>query len=319
MENYKIHIYEMFMRDGLQSLNKTYSIEDKICFIDLLYNANFRNIEFGSTTNPKLLLQMDNSYQLWDYIKKTYIYDDTCNEHHTKSSVKTNFTMLVTNQANLQKCIKSNIKSFGLLSSLSDQFGIKNLNKNSDDSFQEMFFQLKIIYENRRNNDYHTRIYLSCFFGTIEETFDDTYEKKCIYYLNKIMNFIKIYKLEPENIDIVLCDTYGVLDDKNLDLILQNINSYEPDIIKYISLHLHCNTDFYNLINSGLKNNISKFDSSILNVGGCPFSGKNIHNINTYELVKYLEEAKYKTSLDYKKIKELEEKIKEILQLFCQT
>jgi isopropylmalate/homocitrate/citramalate synthase len=65
-----IQIYEMFMRDGLQSLDKIYSLEDKKFFIDCLIKCNIKNIEFGSTTNPKLLYQMKDFYKLWNYLNE---------------------------------------------------------------------------------------------------------------------------------------------------------------------------------------------------------------------------------------------------------
>jgi hypothetical protein len=44
-----IYIYEMFMRDGLQSLEKVYPLEKKIYFINNLMRCNIKNIEFTFT------------------------------------------------------------------------------------------------------------------------------------------------------------------------------------------------------------------------------------------------------------------------------
>jgi len=114
------------MRDGLQSLPKVYTLDNKKNFIDNLIKCNITNIEFGSTTSPKLLPQMDDSYKMWNYLEEL------------KLNNKYNLTMLISNNKGLKESIKLNIKSFGLLCSVSDSFGKNNLKKNADKSFEDM-------------------------------------------------------------------------------------------------------------------------------------------------------------------------------------
>jgi hydroxymethylglutaryl-CoA lyase len=304
----KIHIYEMFMRDGLQSLSKVYTFENKKNFIDNLIKCNINNIEFGSTTNPKLLPQMDNSYKLWNYLEEL------------KLNNKYNLTMLISNNDELKKSMNSNIKSFGLLCSVSDSFGFSNLKKNSDKSFEDMMeqYSISILNENRnRNNkDIHIRFYLSCSFGTYLEDIDAEYTIRLKKYIVKIYNTIIYDKLTYENVDIVLCDTMGMLTTEILNRVLYEIieNSDLEDIEKYISLHLHTTNQFHSFIDTSLIYNINKFDSSVLNIGGCPFSGKKNHgNINTLELVKYLEENNYDTGINFEMLEYVEKDMLKIL------
>ena len=301
----------MFMRDGLQSLPKVYTLDNKIYFIDKLLKCNITNIEFGSTTNPKLLPQMDNSYKLWNYLE------------NLKLNNKYKLTMLINNGKELQKSINHNIKSFGLLCSVSNTFGIDNLKKNADKSFDDMIEQYLIIHkyiteQEHNKRDFHIRFYLSCAFGTYKEDFDIEYISRLKKYIITIYNIIKNNNLTYENVDIVLCDTMGILTTKILNMIL-TIDEIK-DIIKYISLHLHIteNNDtennFISFIDIALQYNINKFDSSILNIGGCPFSGKkNCGNINTLKLVQYLENNNYDTGIDYKSLEYIEKDILKIL------
>lgn len=101
---HRIKIYEMFMRDGLQSLNKIYPKETKLKFMNLLNQCNFDCIEFGSTTSAKLLPQMANSVELYQTIKK---------------HPKTKYTMLVPGFTYTINAINNQIKSFGLVCSMS--------------------------------------------------------------------------------------------------------------------------------------------------------------------------------------------------------
>ena len=66
--------------------------------------------------------------------------------------------------------------------------------------------------------------------------------------------------------------------------------------------------------------NISKFDSALLKIGGCPFAkdDDNNHNqlktnISTKKLVEYLENKGYETSIDINSITAVESQLEEIL------
>lgn len=290
-----VHIYEMFMRDGLQSLKKVYTYNTKLKFIDILLKSNLKNIEFGSTTNPKLLPQMNNSYDIWNYIK----------EYKNKK----NLTMLITDNNSLEKCIEEKIISFGLLSSVCDSFGLSNLKKNSIDSLKNIIYQINMI--NNYNHNSHIRLYLSCSFGSNKEIFNDLYLNKLFNYVADINYIIKMYNYK--NVEIVLCDTTGNLNNEILEKTLKKITTIH-DINKYIALHMHCNNNFNDYIDIALKYNIYKFDSSLLNIGGCPFTGKsNLNNINTVQLVEYLENKNYDTGIDINNLKNIEKQIYDIM------
>ena len=139
---------------------------------------------------------------------------------------------------------------------------------------------------------------------------------KLIKYISTLYKRIRSDNLNHNNIDIVLCDTMGLLTESLLIIILEEIieNNELKDIEKYISLHLHTTNKFHSYIDIALNFKINKFDSSILNIGGCPFSGKkNNGNINTLELVKYLEQKNYDTNIDYHKLEYIEKDISRIL------
>ena len=302
----KINIYEMFMRDGLQSLSKSYTLNDKIYFYNEISKCKFKNIEFGSTTNPRILPQMEDSYLLWDYIKDT-------------NKKNKNLTMLITDKKSLIKSLEEGITSFGLLSSVSDSFSMSNLKKNASTSFEEIIQQFDFIYnynyDLNENRKYHVRLYLSCAFGSYKEPLDINYINNLYNICLKIYDRIIFYKLDYTKIDIVLCDTMGILNKDIIHAILKEITKIK-DIDRYISLHLHTNNNFYKFIDIALSYKIYKFDSSILNIGGCPFSGKeNIGNINTLSLAKYLEENNYDTGIDIFKLEDIEKKILEKMNI----
>lgn len=287
----------MFMRDGLQSL-KPYKLEQKKLFLNQIMKNNYYCVEFGSTTNSKLLPQMSNSYELWDHIKD---YNE---------NPETKFTMLVPNQLN--QCISLGIKSFGLVCSISDNFAKSNLKKSADDSINIILSQLDNIVNIQ---DYHVRLYISCSFGEPPDgQLDDNTKLRLFKLLETINKKINENYIETYNLDIVLSDTIGSVNESKLDEILNNV---DKNLIDYIALHLHSDKNFYPIINKALEYNISKFDSSLLGIGGCPFSEeKTVGNISTYSLVKYLHSRGYNTNLSLTKLKETQENIKLLMKSF---
>jgi hydroxymethylglutaryl-CoA lyase len=108
-----------------------------------------------------------------------------------------------------------------------------------------------------------------------------------------------------------LSDTIGSINEHKIDELFNNI---DKDLIDYIALHLHTDNNFYPIINKALEYNVSKFDSSLLGIGGCPFAKcKLLGNISTYSLVKYLHSKKYKTDLSLIKLRQTHNSIKMLL------
>lgn len=284
----RIKIYEMFMRDGLQSLNKIYPLETKIQFMNLLNNSNFDCIEFGSTTSTKLLPQMANSYELFNSFKK---------------NPRTKYTMLVPGINQLHKVIDTKINSFGLVCSVSETFAQKNLKKPSIETFNYVFEQMNII---TKLPNPHIRVYLSCSFGSPWENFDSNYIIVLQNYINKLLEYTSFKKINYENFDIVISDTVGLSNETRTNeicKILNDVISYENK--KYIAMHIHSSgKQFTKQINLCVDNHICKFDSSMLGIGGCPFAeDEAFGNISTVELISFLKCLGYCEEYDLSRLK----------------
>ena len=308
--NKKISIFEMFMRDGLQSLPKIYSLDDKIKFIEVIKNLNIKNIEIGSIVSNKLLPQMNETIELWNVIKEKYDNEEYFSEEK--------YTVLLIDSKKIDDAIQNGIISYSFVFSLCDTFGMKNLRNNYENSFEMVIDNMKYIYNNLKNKRLHFRIYISCFCGSIFSDNDDNLIIDRIHIsIYQLLFFSKKYNIDYNNFDIVLCDTFGVLNEEKFIKILDTINDLSPDIFKYISIHLHSNDDFYKNIDIALNYNITKFDSSLLKIGGCPFAKDDINqlktNISTKNLAEYLGNKGYDTGMDINSIIEAESQLEEIL------
>lgn len=295
-----IKIYEMFMRDGLQSHKQIFSLKNKLSFMNELNKCNFDYIEFGSTVSPKLIPQMSNSFELYEKMEK---------KENTK------YTMLVPNISKLQNTIDSKINSFGLVCSISDAFAEKNQNKKSIETFNNVLEQLEMITKNKIINP-HVRIYLSCSFGSSWENFDNDYIKILEKYVLCLLNYAKFNNYSSNNFDIVISDTIGASDlyrtNEIIKFINANLNNKDKE---YIAMHIHTKDDnFINLINTCYNNKIYKYDSSMLGIGGCPFAeDKALGNISTVKLIKYLQSIGECKNYDIEKLKNCENQIQNII------
>ncbi len=295
----QIKIFEMFMRDGLQSLKTSYNLKQKIIMFNNLNKCNFNNIEFGSTTSPKLIPQMDNSYDLWNYIKNN-------------SNKNNKYTMLVPSINHLPKVFENNIQSYGFITSLSNDFAKRNMKMTNQESFEQ---SKKMINATLKNiNEPNIRVYISCSFGCPWEGLT----KNHIYELNKYINELLSIN---ENLDIVLADTVGMSDRYTMTNVLDRL-----DNLKNISLHMHLygtkngndlKQNFEPIIDAALQKGIYKFDSSLFGIGGCPYAkkcdDKIIGNLSTIPLIDFLHNNGIKTDINTDKLKEASENINNIM------
>ena len=292
----KVKIYEMFLRDGLQSLKNIYTVPQKIQMFNMLNKCNYNCIEFGSTTNPKLLPQVGGSFELWDYVKK-----------HKNINFPTKYTMLVPSINHLQKVLDVDINSYGFVMSVSDEFSKRNMKMTTEQSFnQTVDLVHKTILANKNNKDLHIRVYISCSFGCPWEGLPKYQVSKLDATVSTFSNIGYKYGLSKDQLDIVLADTVGMSDKYILGSILDEI-----DDINYVGLHMHMygqNTgielkqNFEGIIETALNNRIYKFDTSLFGIGGCPYakksnSSESIGNLSTIPLVTFLHKSGFKTDI----------------------
>ncbi len=298
----RIKIYEMFLRDGLQSYPKVFDLSQKITFLNHLNRAHFDCIEFGSTTSPKLIPQIGGSFELWDHIRKGPFN-------------VTKYTMLVPSKNHLEKVQQMGIQSYGIVSSLSDSFSQKNMKMSSQESFEQSIEMCREVLNN--NPRAHTRIYISCSFGCPWEGFDQTSMTRLYGFMDQLLELAEEYDVTPEQFDIVLADTIGACTEDRMKELLRNHHN-NP----YLALHMHFHSEmkgerleqnFQKVTDMALNAGIDKFDTSLLGIGGCPYAkkkeGEIIGNLSTVPFIRYLEKNGLLTNLVTESLDEIEKDI----------
>ena len=289
MQTNNIKIYDMTLRDGLQSL-KAYPLETKIECINEIFKNNFYYVDYGTVTKDNSIKQMYNSDEILEYIKINF------------PNTNTIYGILIPNINSLNYDIVNKNNAFSLLCTIDDTYSYKNFNKSAKDNFNDVIkmlhFIIKFNYSLKK-----IRIYIACAFNKCKNNCIDLYN-----YTSEIISIIKKYNLNSEIIDIVFADTYN---DINKEVLFDILSIFTPDKKKYIGLHLHCGNDFSEIIDICIKMKIDKIDSGLCNIGSCNFiKHKPTNYISTIELVKHLN-----NSLDLEILKNTENNLINILKL----
>lgn len=246
-----LQLFDVSLRDGLQSLNKVIDNKSKRNILHNIISRNVKHIEVGSLVSPKILPQFENSVKLYNYAESLGLKD-------------INYYMLVPNSKKVLEGIQLGIKNLSLITSVSDSFQKKNINKSLDDTKIDLEKSFKIIDGNKKNIN-NVKLYVSCInkcpiSGTISPT---NIVKELSYYFHNYKNIT----------NLCLSDTCGTLEPTVFELIIDHCVISEGIDTSKLSLHLHCNNNDNNRINEiiqiAINNNITNIDVSLLETGGC--------------------------------------------------
>jgi hydroxymethylglutaryl-CoA lyase len=276
-------IYEMFLRDGLQSVRTIYTVKEKMAMFDILNKCNYSGIEFGSTTSPNLIPQVGGSMELWNHVREN-------------RKPNTKYTMLVPSIKHMPTVLEKGIKGYGFVLSISDTFSKRNMKMSSEESFTQVKEQLKSVMFSENYLDSHIRVYLSCSFGCPWEGFSINNLEKTKRVVKELTDMAHLYNISEDNFDIVLADTVGVCDKYTMNTVLKNI--YD---LSYVGLHLHLpgkknkldlNQDFKDVVDVALHHGVYKYDTALFGIGGGPYAKKSAYNnvvgnLSTIPLLKY--------------------------------
>jgi hydroxymethylglutaryl-CoA lyase len=173
--------------------------------------------------------------------------------------------MLVPNKKGYDIAINNGITDFSFLTSVSESFQKKNINKTIQETKDEL---LDIIKEMNKvckfylPSELNTKLYISCINECpIEGKINNDVVINEIIYYSKNMNMN----------ELCLSDTCGTLLFEDYKYIIDKCIEVGIDAEK-ISLHLHTSENIDNIrdiVHYSLDKNIKKFDVSLIESGGC--------------------------------------------------
>jgi hydroxymethylglutaryl-CoA lyase len=272
-----VKICDVTLRDGIQSLkNKTnpnlpiFNSSSKLNIINRLAHANINNIEFGSNVSHKLV-EMSNTQEV---VKSFDVF-----------APKSNLYLLVPNHKKYQEVYNwanmDKVSHLSLITACSETFVKKNTNMTIKESLAEID---KII----QSTPFKVRLYISTCFGCPFEG------ETNLGHIKNISNIFEKYSAHPKIHEIVISDTIGSYDMKQLNEYMDMFGS-----TKKVSLHLHTDEMDSNIpdLISKYKYQLVSIDTSLGQIGGCPSVAKskvrpNLSTLKVAQIINSIEDKK---------------------------
>jgi hydroxymethylglutaryl-CoA lyase len=264
----EVEIIEVGPRDGLQNEPLLISTEDKKILISKLAKTGFSRIETASFVHPKWVPQMADSEEIAQY----------CNE------LGITYIALTPNLKALDRAIEAKAPQIAVFIGASNEFNKKNINKTTDESLEEC----APMFEKAKTKEIFIRAYISMAFtcpfqGSV--SFDEV-KKVCDRFI----------KLGADEIDVG--DTNGHADPQMVYERFSRLRDLYPDTTFVGHFHDTQKMALANVI-AAMQAGISKFDSSVGGLGGCPYSPGATGNVSTEDLLSMLLRMGCQTGLDY--------------------
>lgn len=271
----KVQIKEVGPRDGLQNEKAFIETADKIAFIDALSNTGLDYIEVTSFVHPKWIPQLADAVEVLKAIKR--------NKDIT-------YAALVPNSKGLERALETGVDEVSVFMSASEGHNQSNINKSIDDTFPI----LQEVVEGALAAGKSVRGYISTVIACPYDGY--TKPAQVMYVAEKL--------LAMGVTEISLGDTIGVGVPTQVDALLTDmLTSFRPE---QLAMHFHDTrgTALANVVAS-LQHGITKFDSAIGGLGGCPYAKGASGNVATEDLLYLLHQMGIETGVNLERIQQV--------------
>ncbi|NCN26383.1 hydroxymethylglutaryl-CoA lyase [bacterium] len=270
-------IFEVGLRDGLQSEKRTFSLDEKIRLFQNLLEAGLKNIEIGSFVRSDRIAQLADTPELLQKAKELLKTSDN----------KASLWAFIPNLKGLLTAIPLGLDGASVFYSCSETFAQKNVNRDKTKLLKELK-QLKVEIDKSK---VQSRAYLSTIVH-------------CPYEGEVSMDSVSESVTQLVDLGfkkIALSDTTGHATPLKTKKLVETLLKKHPASL--FSLHMH-DTRGLALANvwEGAQLGITEFDSSVAGLGGCPYAPGASGNLATEDLVYLFENTLISTGVDLKKL-----------------
>ena len=253
-----LKLFDVTMKDGLQSIPKIYTIDEKKIILKRIMNVyKPYSLEIGSIVSSNIVPQMKYSYKLYNYANSLYNKTNPTtklqeNQNQNQNKKKCNFYLSVPPTTKYLDIAKQlNIKNISLTTSVSNPFQLKMSNQTIQETKDIIKDSLKT-----SNPFDNVKLYVSCITNCpIKGKIDND------HIINELYEYLHIDGIS----EVCLTDTCGNIRYSDFIHIIDYLNIEMNYKLNKLSLHLHYNNErnYYtidNIINYAINNNIYKFD-----------------------------------------------------------
>ena len=279
----KIEICEVGLRDGMQNEPRLFSTEEKLKIIKDLIDAGFKVIELGSFMSPKAVPQMANTDEVFKLLGEVEGVE---------------LRALVANKKGVERAIACGCKKVKLNVSASKAHNLANLNMTSEESVARFKESVDLAVENG--------IEIS---GSISMPFGSPWEGEI--KAEDVEAIVEAY-LNLGIKEISLSDASGMAVPSQVYSLCMNMKEKYPNVTWWLHFHNTRGLAIANIL-SAMQAGITKFDTSMAGLGGCPFVPGAAGNIASEDVVHMLDEMGIETGIDINRLinlgKEVQDKV----------
>lgn len=263
-----VQVTEVGPRDGLQIEKAILPTETKIAIVNGLVDAGLRRIEVSSFVSPRAVPQLADAAEVIAGVdRSTGVY----------------LTALVPNARGAERAAETEVDAIVLVCSASETHNRKNVNRSIAESLSGFSDVVRIA----RGSGIDV-------IGAVATSFGCPFEGEV--RPEAVVRIARAYA-ELGIGEIGLGDTTGMATPPTVRRAVRALRRELPGM--EIGLHFH-NTRGVGLANVliGIEEGVTRFDSAMGGLGGCPFAAGATGNICTEDLVYLLEESGYATGVD---------------------
>lgn len=253
----EVEVIEVGPRDGLQNEPLAISTAQKKELISQLAKAGFSRMETTSFVHPKWVPQMADSEEIAQY----------CNE------LGITYIALTPNRKALERAIEAKAPQMAVFVGASAAFNKKNINK----SILESLDECEHMFARAKQEDIFIRAYVSMAFTC---PFQGAVSFEEVKYVCD-----RFIELGADEIDIG--DTNGQANPLMVYERFSRLRDLYPDTTFVGHFHDTQKMALANVL-AAMQAGVTKFDSSIGGLGGCPYSPGATGNVATEDLVNML-------------------------------
>ncbi len=274
MKMKKIDIYEVGPRDGFQNIKEYIPEATKKEIIDGLIASGIKHIEITSFVSPKAIPQLRDAQDIAKACLETYPNVD--------------FLALVPNLRGAQTAADVGIQRIAYVVSLSESHNKANINRTHEQSYEALKEimtqcpQLDIILD-------------------LATTFGCPFEGK--FLPEQVVEFLKQY-VELGVKQVCLCDTIGIANPRQVKDIIAAVWEAYPQLDLQVHIHDTRNMGVACTL-AAIEAGVTKVQSTLGGLGGCPFAPGASGNLATEDLVYTLNEMGYDTGVQFEPILQL--------------
>lgn len=264
----QVVLKEVGPRDGLQNEKVHISTADKVQLVDYLSQTGLNYIEVTSFVHPKWIPQLADAVEVLEAIKREK--DIT-------------YAALIPNMHGLERALQANIDEVSVFMSASESHNQNNINK----PINETFPVLNEVVLGAKSAGKQVRGYVSTVIGCPYEGYIQP--DQVLRVADKL--------LEMDVAEISLGDTIGVGVPTQVERLLEELLKRYP--AEKFAMHFHDTrgTALTNIVKS-MEMGITKFDSALGGLGGCPYAKGASGNVATEDLLYLLDEMGIHTGVE---------------------